>query len=152
MFQDTYDASGRVVQQVLPDGGTVKFALHPGKPFGLYQSGDRYRLHRSALGNQTTYRFNIQGFLTDVTDALGQTKSFQRDPGTNQVLKVSGPVQCEICGAPGRGSISYTYDSQGNLLYRDGCPGQYHHLHLRCYFQSGDFHHRRAAPYSYLHL
>ena len=119
MFQNTFDANGRVSQQVLPNGGVIQIAytlanpLAPTSPVIATTATD-------ALGNQTVYRFNVQGYVTDVTDALGQTKTFVRDPGTNQLLKVTGPAQCQVCGSPREGDRSFTYDTRGNeLTYTD---------------------------------
>ncbi|HEY1756175.1 MAG TPA: hypothetical protein VGG72_12315 [Bryobacteraceae bacterium] len=114
-FQDSYDADGRVTQQALALGPVVSptFTLaNPTAPTSPVIS----TTVTDALGNPTTYRFNMQGFVTDVTDALGQTKSFIRDPGTNQILKFTGSAQRDICGPPGMGPVSYTYDAQGNTL------------------------------------
>ena len=115
MFQDTYDANGRVAQQVRPDGAVIQFAYTLANPL-VPTSPVIATTVTDALGNQTTYRFNVQGIPTDVTDALGQTKSFTLSPGTNLVTKVSGPAQCDICGPAGQGDVSYTYDANGNVL------------------------------------
>jgi len=115
MFQDTFDANGRVAQQVAPDGGVLQFAYTVANSL-VATSPVIATVVTDALGNQTTYRFNIQGLLTDVTDPLGQTKSFTLAPGTNLVMQISGPAQCDVCGPPGRGSVSYTYDAGGNML------------------------------------
>jgi RHS repeat-associated protein len=114
-FQDTFDANGRVTKQVLSDGGVFQFsytltnALVPTSPVLATTVTD-------PNGNQTIYRFNPQGFLTDVTDALGQTKSFMLAAGTNEVIAVNGPAQCDACGQPGQGPQNYAYDGIGNLL------------------------------------
>jgi RHS repeat-associated protein len=115
MFQDSFDANGRVSQQVRPDGGVLQFAYTLTNPL-IATSPVIATVVTDALGNQTTYRFNIQGFPTDVTDALGQTKSFTLSPGSNLVLQVAGPAQCAVCGPRWRGNVSYTYDTNGNIL------------------------------------
>jgi RHS repeat-associated protein len=115
LLQNTYDSNGRVVQQTQADGGVMQFAYTLANPLAA-TSPIIATTVTDPLGNQTVYRFNIQGYLTDVTDALGQMKSFTRDPGTNQVLHVTGSAQCPVCGPSRQGPMSYTYDSSGNLL------------------------------------
>jgi RHS repeat-associated protein len=114
-FQSTFDANGRVIQQVRPDGGVIQYAYTLANPLAP-TSPVIQTVVTDPLGNQTTYRFNVEGFLTDVTDSLGQTKSFTLDPGTNQVTQITGPAQCSACGTPGAGNVSFTYDSMGNVL------------------------------------
>ncbi len=119
MFQNTFDSNGRVSQQVQADGGVIQFAYTLANPLAT-SSPVIATTATDPLGHQTTYRFNVQGFVTDVFDALGQTKSFVRDPGTNQLLQVTGPAQCKICGSLGEGDRSFTYDGNGNeLTYTD---------------------------------
>jgi YD repeat-containing protein len=40
-------------------------------------------------GKPTTYRFNGQGALIQVTDALGQVTTYERQEGTNLLLSVT---------------------------------------------------------------
>jgi YD repeat-containing protein len=58
-------------------------------------------------GKPTTYRFNGSGALTSVTDALGQTTTYDLDPSTNLLLSVTDPLNRVT---------SYTYDANGNVL------------------------------------
>ena len=115
MFQDTFDANGHVLTQTRPDGGVFQFAYTFANLLAA-TSPVISTVVTDPLGNQTNYRFNIQGILTDVTDALGQTKSFTLSPGTNLVTSVTGSAQCDVCGSPGQGNMSYTYDANGNIL------------------------------------
>jgi RHS repeat-associated protein len=115
IFTNVFDTNGHVSQQTEADGGVFTFAYVMANPL-IATSQLISTTVTDPLGNQTMYRFNIEGYLTDVTDALGQTKSFTRAPGNNLVLQVTGSVQCPVCGPAGRGPISYTYDTQGNLL------------------------------------
>jgi RHS repeat-associated protein len=115
MFQDTFDANGHVLTQTRPDGGVFQFAYIFANSL-VATSPVISTVVTDPLGNQTTYRFNIQGILTDVTDALGQMKSFTLSAGTNLVTSVSGSAQCDICGPPGQGNMSFTYDANGNIL------------------------------------
>ena len=115
MFQNTFDANGRVLTQTLPDGGVYQFAYTLANPLAPTSSVIS-TVVTDPLGNQTTYRFNVQGFTTDVTDALGQTKSFTLDPASNETLSVTGPAQCTVCGPASQGPMTYTYDGNGNML------------------------------------
>jgi RHS repeat-associated protein len=118
-FQNSYDVNGRVSRQVLADSSVVQFAYTLVNPL-VSASPVQATTVTDALGNQTTYRFNPQGFVTDVTDAIGQTKSFTLDPGTDELLQVTGPAQCRVCGPLGEGDRSFTYDGNGNkLTYTD---------------------------------
>ncbi len=103
-LQNTYDANGRVAQQTAADGGVTTFAytllnpMVPTSPVLLTAVTD-------PRGNTTTYHFNPQGFLLDVTDALGEKIVYARDLGTNQVLSTTDPL--------GR-TTALTYDAAGN--------------------------------------
>jgi len=115
MFQNTFDANGHVIQQVVADGGIYQFsytlvnATVPTSPVLSTVVTD-------PLGNQTTYRFSPQGYVIQVTDALGQTTAFNRASGTNLLLSSTGNALCPVCGPPGAGNMSFTYDANGNTL------------------------------------
>ncbi|MEE8062283.1 MAG: Ig-like domain-containing protein, partial [Gemmatimonadales bacterium] len=103
-LQNTYDANGRVVEQLQADGGRWTFAytlINPLVPLSPVQETTM----TDPRGNSTTYRFNPQGFLLDVTDALGQTTQFARGSGTNLLLSTTDPL--------GR-ATTFTYDAAGN--------------------------------------
>ncbi|HEY6329401.1 MAG TPA: RHS repeat-associated core domain-containing protein, partial [Blastocatellia bacterium] len=122
MFQDTFDANGRVIQQVAADGGIYQFAytlINPTAPTSPVLA----TTVTDPLGHQTTYRFNPQGYVIQVTDALGQTMAFNRAPGANLLLSVTGNAICSVCGPPGQGNVSYTYDANGNVLTRTDAVG-----------------------------
>ncbi|HEY1525241.1 MAG TPA: RHS repeat-associated core domain-containing protein [Candidatus Angelobacter sp.] len=115
-LQNVYDGNGKVVKQIAADGGITQFA------YTLLNSNASVTLGADAtttntspvlltvvtdpLGNQTTYHFNAQGFLIDMTDALGQKTIYERAPGSNLLLSVTDPLN--------RTTV-YTYDSSGNL-------------------------------------
>ncbi len=115
--RNTYDANGRVIEQLQADGGRWTFSYVLVNP-QLASSPVQETTVTDPLGHATVYRFNPEGFLLDVTDALGQTRVFEREPGTNLLLSVKGTAGCDVCGAPGAGDETYTYDVNGNLLTR----------------------------------
>jgi RHS repeat-associated protein len=116
--QDTYNESfdGRITQQVRADGGIFKFAYTLLNP-NLATSPVLQTVVTDPLGNQTTYRFNPQGFLVSAMDASGQTRTLTRDPTHNNlVTSYTGLGSCPVCGNPAAGGVSYTFDSLGNEL------------------------------------
>ena len=120
--QNTYDANGRVIRQLQPDGGVLTFdyiLMNPDAP----ESPVLQTTLTDALGNATTYRFNPEGFLTDVTDALGQTRIFEREAGTNLLLSITGTGSCNVCGDSGAADQLFTYDANGNQLTRTDVLG-----------------------------
>jgi RHS repeat-associated protein len=134
-------ASGKVVKQTAADGGVTTFSytvLNANSNITFSQNtggggggGGVLTLGGSTintspvllatvtdpLGNQTTYHFNPQGYLIDVTDALGRKTIYERDPGTNQVLRVTDPLNRVT---------TFTYDAVGNptsITRLAGTPG-----------------------------
>ncbi len=120
--QNTYDANGRVVEQIQADGGRVRFAYTLFNPLAP-TSPVLQTTVIDALGNQTIYRFNPQGFLISVTDAVGRTRILDRDPGTNLVLALRGDASCDICRDSDAGDVTFTYDADGNVLSREDALG-----------------------------
>jgi RHS repeat-associated protein len=123
--QNTYNESfdGRITQQVNADGGVLHFAYTLQNPT-LATSPVLQTVVTDPLGNQTTYRFNMQGFLVSVADASGQTRTLNRDPAhSNLVSDYTGNGSCGICGNPASGDIHYTFDAVGNLLTRTDSLG-----------------------------
>src|SRR5262249_12834239 len=121
--QNTYDANGRVIEQVQADGGVLRFAytlLNPLVPLSPVLKTTM----TDAMDHQTTYRFNPEGFLTEVTDALEQTTVFEREQGTNLLLSIRGTASCSVCGTPSAGDQYFTYDANGNVLTRTDSLGQ----------------------------
>jgi RHS repeat-associated protein len=116
VMQNTYDGNGRVIQQVQADGGVLNFAytllnsLVPTSP--VLQT-----VVTDALGNQTTYRFDPNQNLLNVTDPTGQVRVFNHSLQQNNVVtSITGGGTCPVCGTPGAGDLTYTFDSTGNLL------------------------------------
>ncbi|MGC2695109.1 MAG: RHS repeat-associated core domain-containing protein, partial [Candidatus Angelobacter sp.] len=105
-LQNLYDANGRVSQQTFADSGVTTFSytlLNPTVP----NSPVLLTTVTDPKGNTTTYHFNPQGFLLDVTDALGEKTIYTLDPGNNQVLTVTDHL--------GR-TTAFDYDSLGNVI------------------------------------
>jgi RHS repeat-associated protein len=112
--QNSYDANGRVIQQVQADGGVIAFAytlLNPLAPTSPVMT----TAMTDPLGNTTTYRFSPNGFILGVTDPTGQQRLFTRDP-SNFLTGISGAGMGLGCGDPRRGDMTFTYDPSGNLL------------------------------------
>jgi RHS repeat-associated protein len=121
--QNTYDANSRVIQQVQADGGVIKFAytlLNPTVPTSPVLRTDV----TDPLGNTTSYRFDPNGLLLNVTDPSGQMRNFIRDPQHfNLVSAVTGTGICPACGDPTEGNQTYTFDSAGNPLTKTDALG-----------------------------
>jgi RHS repeat-associated protein len=139
-LQNTYNSNGQVIQQTTADGAVMKFSytyLNPaistsifassastaagGVGFGTISNVNTspltYTTVTDALGNVTTYHFNPQGFLLDVTNALGQETVYNRATGTNLVSSITDPL--------GR-TTAFTYDTNGNatsITRLAGTPG-----------------------------
>lgn len=113
--QNFYDSHNRVSQQTQADGGIIKLNYTLANP-AVGTGPVIYTVVTDPLGNSTTYHFSTQGFLLDVTDALGQKRIFTRAPGTNLLLAMTGNGVCATCGDPRAGDISFSYDANGNEL------------------------------------
>ncbi len=98
---NAYDANGRVAQQTLADGATIKFA------YTVIAGVVTQTVVTDPRGNPTTYRFNGQGYLLSQTEALGQTSTHTRDPATNLLLATTDSL--------GR-ATRFGYDTSGNLI------------------------------------
>jgi len=76
-----YDANGRVVRQTQADGGVWQFA------YTTTAGVVTQTVVTDPRGNPTTHRFNGQGYLLGVTDALGRATTYTRDPGEGEGVK-----------------------------------------------------------------
>jgi RHS repeat-associated protein len=123
VMQDTYDSNGRVVQQIQADGGVLNFAytlLNSQVP----TSPVLQTIFTDGLGNSTTYRFDSNQNLLSVVDPTGQSRVFNHSlQQNNLVTSVTGGGTCPICGSPGAGDVSFTYDSMGNILTKTDSLG-----------------------------
>lgn len=113
--KNVYDANGRVIQQTRADGGIIRFDYTLLNPL-VGTSPVQKTVVTDPLGNKTTYRFNPQGYLTDVTDPLGQKRIFERENGTNLLLTRKGAGVCDVCGDVRQGDRSFTHDEIGNVV------------------------------------
>ncbi len=120
--KNTYDNSGRIIKQVLADGGEFDFSYVLMNPL-VPNSPVLESIVTDPLGQTTTYRFNAQGNLVNVTDHLGQVRVYEREPGTNQLMAITGTGSCAACGNVGGGDVSFTYDEQGNVSSRTDALG-----------------------------
>jgi YD repeat-containing protein len=121
--QNTFDGNGRVIQQVQADGGVIKFAytlINPLAPMSPVMT----TLMTDPLGNSSTYRFDPTGLLLGVTDPVGQTRVFARDPQHQNLVTASmGAATCQSCGLGKVGDQFFTYDQNGNTLTKTDALG-----------------------------
>jgi RHS repeat-associated protein len=114
--QSTYSAfDNRVTQQIQADGGVFKFAYTLQNPM-VPTSPVLQTVVTDPLGRNTTYRFDIQGFLVSVMDAAGQTRVMKHDPSHHNLISdFTGTGLCSVCGNPAEGDKHYTFDQYGNI-------------------------------------
>jgi RHS repeat-associated protein len=95
-----YDAQGRVIRQTQADGGVFAFEYTMA---GGFITSTKVTDPR---GNTTVSRFNADRYLVSRTDALGQTTTFERQPGSNLLLSTMDPLARVT---------RFTYDANGNV-------------------------------------
>ncbi|MDP3512123.1 MAG: IPT/TIG domain-containing protein, partial [Sulfuritalea sp.] len=127
-----YDASHRVTRRTLPTGGAINFEYDSaGRTTketledGTSAIGYAYQTVGSLvtqttvtdpLGRKTEYRFNGQGYVTRVTDALGRVTSQTLNPVTNLVESITDPVgRVTRYGYDGKGKVTQVTDPLGNI-------------------------------------
>lgn len=110
--QNTLDANGRVIQQLRPDGGILSFAYVPLNPLAATSQMMQAQVTDSK-GVQVTYRFNPNGFVTDVAATNGEARHIQRSNGTNLLTSVTESFS----------TTTYTYDGNGNILSSTDATG-----------------------------
>lgn len=122
MAENAYDANGRLIEQTQADGSKLRFEYTLANP----EVGNSPVLAATVTdgrGNPTIYRFNPQGALLNVRDAMGQMRVYSREAGTNVLLGIRGSGSCTICGDTGAGDVSFSYDALGNVLTRTDARG-----------------------------
>jgi RHS repeat-associated protein len=99
--QITYDNVGRVIEQKFADRGVEHYAYT--------MSGNMITgvTITDALNRVQTKRFNVAGYVTDYTDALGQKNRIERDLNNNLAAAITGPCGCT--------ESQYEYDERGNI-------------------------------------
>ncbi|WP_414450021.1 RHS repeat-associated core domain-containing protein [Burkholderia sp. 22PA0099] len=104
-FQNTFDASGRVVRQSYADGSAEGFSYDFNASSNSYQT-----IVTDPRGVKQQISFNSSGYATSEVVALGrpeqQAITYTRDIATNRVVS--------IVDALGR-NTSYQYDNMGNV-------------------------------------
>jgi len=102
-LRNSYDAQGRVVEQVDGVGGHSSMAYSDGST-----------TLTDPLGNETVYAFDDQKRITAITNALGQAEYFTYNAASNQTSHTDR-----------RGNTwNYTYDARGNRLSETNPLGQ----------------------------
>lgn len=110
--QNTLDSSGRVIQQVRPDGGILNFSYGLLNPLVATSQVMEAQVTDSK-GVHAIYRFNPNGFVTDIAATNGETRHIERSSGTNVLSFVH-----EASSA-----TAYTYDAKGNVLSATDATG-----------------------------
>ena len=121
LVSSTYDQNNRVTRQRRADGSVINFSYQLFNPL-VGTSPVMQATMTDALGNQSVYRFNPQGFLLSVTDPLGQVRVLNRT-ATNLLVSVTGPASCPVCGVSAEGDESFGYDGNANLTSRTDALG-----------------------------
>ena len=86
------DHGGRVVGQIEANGGQFFYSYTLQNP-SVATSPVLQTILTDPLGNKTTYRFDMNGFLLSATDATGQVRTLQRDPAHyNMDLTLYTPI------------------------------------------------------------
>jgi RHS repeat-associated protein len=139
--RNSYDENGMVRQQEDANGGITTLAYTLLNPNGAPSLGGNNNANTSPvllttvtdpLGNTTNYHFSPQGFLLDVTDALGQKTIYTRDPKTNKTVSITDPLnrtttlvddalgnlvsETDLDGTPQAVTTTYTYEPVFNQV------------------------------------
>ena len=115
--QNTYDANGRVIQQVEGDGGLFTASYTLLNPQTPATSPVLSATVTDPLGNQSNHRFSPTGLFIDTTDAAGQIRTIGRDPVHNNIVNsITGNGLCEVCPSAALGSLNFSLDANGNDL------------------------------------
>jgi RHS repeat-associated protein len=112
--QNTY-VGFRVSEQIRANGDILHFdyiSMNPTDP--------RSPIIETRVGGlqdgPIIYRFNPQGYALDITDVTGQTRIFDREPGTNLITGIRGYGNGPTCGDTTVGDQYFDYDAKGNLI------------------------------------
>lgn len=100
--QISYDSAGRVVEQKFADNGVERYA------YTLSGTTITGTTITDALDRVQTKRFNVAGYVTNYTDALGQLNRVERNMNNNLASAVTGPCGCT--------EEQYEHDDRGNII------------------------------------
>ena len=92
-----YDADGRMIRQIDPDGNTIEFE---------HDIDGRIEIIRDRLGNPTTHIYDERGNVLATTDALNNTTTFTYDANDNELTRTDALSN----------ATTKTFDSSNNLL------------------------------------
>ena len=98
--QITYDGSGRVIEQRFPAGGFEQYS------YSLSGVTVTSTTVTDSLGRSVSKRFNASGYVTGMTDTLGQNSRIERDITTNKAVSTTGPCGCA--------EATRQFDAKGN--------------------------------------
>ena len=122
--------NSNILLTVLAGKNTLAYNNLGGGAIDLYHNCDPtpdspviYAKSTDAKGKTTLYRFSPQGVLLNVTDPMGQTRTFEHD-GNGQVTAMKGNGMCPSCGDPASGDQSFTYDGYGNRTSMTDAQGK----------------------------
>ncbi|HEU4766895.1 MAG TPA: DUF6531 domain-containing protein, partial [Pyrinomonadaceae bacterium] len=96
-----YDNAGRVIEQKFADRGVERY------DYSLSGNTITSTTMTDALNRVKTKRFNVAGYVTEFTDALGQRNRIERDMNNNLPTVTTGPCGCT--------ESQYEYDERGNV-------------------------------------
>ncbi|HKG60731.1 MAG TPA: RHS repeat-associated core domain-containing protein [Pyrinomonadaceae bacterium] len=99
--QIDYDSAGRVIEEKFADTGVERYA------YTLSGNAITGITITDPLNRVQTKRFNVAGYVSEYTDALGQKNHIERDMGNNLAASVTGPCGCT--------EEQYEYDERGNI-------------------------------------
>jgi RHS repeat-associated protein len=123
----TYDAMGRVLSSVAPDGSRRRIEHGPGRVRRIDEEENVTTIHLDGRGNvarvvagagdveaMTRYRYDHRGELAELIDAAGRVTRFLHDL-LGRRLRLDDPAA---------GTTVYVYDAGGNLVERRNGLGE----------------------------
>lgn len=100
--QISYDFRGRVIEERFPEGGFEQFT------YDVAGVTITRTTVTDSLGRTFSKRFNANGYVTEMTDALGQDSRIDRDLSTNLPISITGPCGCK--------EVTNQFDERGNAV------------------------------------
>jgi len=96
---------------------TVTFTYTPINPDAVVTQMLQTKVTDS-LGVEATYRFDVNGFVTDVTATQAQSRHIERTPGSHLPIAIVESVSTQ----------GFTYDANGNVLSSTDATGHTTHF------------------------